>query len=210
MKYQPEHFPRGTVVEYSVGGGKSNTKLAVVDSIQKNGADSYCIRTKKSGMYMYTFFNISHVVKIVERGQGPMVFIEQKITTHNQDWFSIVKPHKAKNRYQCCFNIDDYILLNMSNLTNNTQLVDFDRLKKHIRSVQNPLGIRKRLVQHMYSVQYPHLAEDHDKFTVLDVSKKKLKRWLKQNINRFLIKKKVAVKQEEEMWDDVDNSSFDR
>jgi hypothetical protein len=166
MKWQPEHFPRGTVVEYCIGSKDFNeTKTAVVKNIVQNGVDSYCIQTVdwNADLIMYVSFNIDHVTKIVKRGKGGMIY-------HSYNTFPVSKAfqsttfRKAKSKYQCLFDIETYVTAAvLRHIPEHGKIFDFDKMRECIYSVQNPLGIRRRVLDENIGI-YVH-----------DVSKKKVK-----------------------------------
>jgi len=201
MKWQPEHFPRGTVVEYCIGSKNFNeTKTDVVKNIVQNGVDSYCIQTdtwdERTGIN--TAFNIDHVTKIVKRGKGGMKYSVTADYPVNKS-FQSTTFRKAKSKYQCLFGIEMYVTAAvLRHIPEHGKIFDFDKMRECIYSVQNPLGIRRRVLDENIGI-YVH-----------DVSKKKVKRWLKQNINRFLKKKSVAIEEEQGVYHDSLDTSFDR
>lgn len=184
LKYDPAFFPEGTVVEVdTVSAGQ---KTFTVHEVYRNGANSYVLGMKETyvsgnGIRRYTF-HVNLVHRIVKRGAGPLVILQDQIQRSLQssrfDGFS-----KKGHYVQHPIEVLSVLIANHCRVGN--ACVDFERL---LEMFDKRLGKR---------------TGAHDR---LCYNKKKAKKWVKQNYNRFLISPApVEQKYQDDMSSVLDN-----
>lgn len=165
LKYDPAFFPEGTVVE--VQTARAGQKTFTVHEVYRNGANSYVLGMKETcvsgkGIRRCTF-HVNLVNRIVKRGDGPLVIQQDQLQ-------ELLQPGRfdgvsKKGHYvEHAFHILTALLLKHCNIGN--ACVDFERM------------------QEMFHKQ---LGKQSGHPGCFFYNKKKSKKWVKQNYNRFLI-----------------------
>ena len=168
IKYDIAHFPVGTVVEISIHG---ETFERTVSRLVIQRAYSFClytgVQTEHCGEEGY---NADHVKRIIKRGDGPVLVTS---LIDKDSWVkSFVRQcpaRKSKSEYASYY--DSKTMLTAICIVNGIlkpgMYVDWSRLATAAQS----LGVVR-----------PHGMEYH----IYVANKKRVRRWLRQNINRFL------------------------
>lgn len=175
IKYNTHHFPVGTLVTFYVPGVSSPTTTARVKELIKNGADSYVAvldetywelsKTEKA-------INITHCIKILERGSGEVVI--RKDPPLDISPFRCKKHHTQYGTY----NFRELIYNLTLDYSSPTAILDFDKLLA---------AVYKRIPEATQCWANP-----------ITINKKKLRRIIKDNFNKCLTTKKKALRAEEE------------
>lgn len=149
IKWQPAHFPVGTVALFQVGG-TDEVKEYIVDSVSCNGHQSYVV-TDHRHERTYTYsdgslgsypgaINITHCIGIIKRGDGPIYFetnaqskkFQNEFLTNKNGFRNAVFGTKSKSQYYI-FDLRDFVYntvqLYLNNHPNEKQhLIDFDKV----------------------------------------------------------------------------------
>ena len=202
--WQPEHFPVGTVVLWSVHEEEKYFKEATVKSIVRNGPNSYCLKTGEmeqfsDGSLHEETINTSHVKKIIKRGEGKVVF-EKPYVSPNHKGFLIERYGKnvigSKNHY-FCYDIQSLLL----------HLVSIKKQDRHTDVFSYLIAAHALAKQTFFHSKYEdgliysrYINPDSRPFYLyFSVDKKRIQKWFKQNYNRFLLSPvKVQKEQDEE------------
>lgn len=195
-KWQPQHFPTGTVVvlknyknepdgslTYCSGG---NAEF-IVKSVRMTNTGNYLLDSgiqNKSLDDMNYVFNVAHVTSIKSRGAGPVKM---------EHWRNYSKMINLKSEIT-------YDVLNKRRYYSTCvrELLAF--LIHNNKSFQAEMGLRRDYVElfmrqsFVKSYRFPGGWHGY-----VSVDKKKAKRWLQQNINRLLMTRKESNRIEEEM-----------
>lgn len=209
--WQPEHFPVGTIVllknfertdegvSYKGGRGIHFAKV-VVSSLIRNGLDSWLIRTNEFKEYTgRCSYNFDHVDSIVKRGTGKVNIETYCSPMINLKSYISFEP-LAKRRYYwqdsreiLLFLIKRYKVTNLSAIK-----------EGFFEFVMQQSFIRKERNNGFYSVAY-------------SADKKKLQRFIHQNINRWITPMKeirasaeAEAKAEQEQYYRDMRDDFDR
>ncbi len=184
LKYDPAFFPEGTVVE--VQTARTGLKTFTVDEVYRNGANSYVLGMKETyvsggGVWRYAF-HVNLVSRIVKRGDGPLLILQdqlqQTLQSSQFDGFS-KKGHYAQHPIE----VLTVLIANHCKVGN--ACVDFERM------------------QEMF---HKRLGKQSGHPSCFFYNKKKAKKWVKQNYNRFLISPTtVEQKYQEDMSSVLDN-----
>lgn len=187
IKFDFAHFPKGTIFllkpefRYQFNG---EDKEFEVDRIFQNGANSFVLQTTtwNDTIQRWYSFNISHVQKIIKRGKGE-VLLNNSIPNINlwQDY----RQAKSKTNY-AVLNLTPFVLSMIYQYIPVQAYVDLDQA---IETLKKQGFVR---------------LNDKDVFyTNYLINKKKFKKWLQKNANRFILPIKAAVEYENELYSDL-------
>lgn len=187
IKFDFAHFPKGTIFllkpefRYQFNG---EDKEFEVNRIFQNGANSFVLQTTtwNDVIQQWYSFNISHVQRIVKRGHGE-VLLSNSIPDINlwQDY----RQTKSKT---------DYAVLNLTPFIQSM-------IYQHI-----PIQAYVDLDHAIEALKKQGFVRLNDKdvfYTNYLINKKKFKKWLQKNANRFILPIKVAVEYENELYSDL-------
>ena len=195
IKFCPQHFPNGTL--FSVNPNVFQERFGLnefeVSGIVRNGPDSYVLKTNQFDEVIGTFnsFNIAHVAKIVRAGNG-LMNIERSYYESNAPVFyledversELTQPaHGWKPRrgyYNTC-SLQSVIHFEWARLGLRQVCIDYSKITDAV--IGQPWSKVISL----------------DRFTFIQVNKKRLRAFIKANANRFLMKVKRAVAIEERL-----------
>jgi len=202
-KFNYAHFPQGTVCVVHISppfSGDPGPKTHEVRNVVKNGPSSWVIETTTPSEHTGFFScNIVHVTEIIKRGEGPMVFgNEREILRRkeNAKWYERNIPtdrHKPKHSYMG-YSVHEMAANIFNKYVDHNMLVDFGYLIKLLIE----RGVFRRIERE------PHV------FNPFVASKKKLDRALRQLVNKCLVKHKVRQKEEEKEYDRLYSEDLDR
>lgn len=218
IKFGTHHFPVGTLfrvketVRFS-SEGEDKDEVFEVKNIVRNGEQSFVIQTTKleeshvfKGLGMVESFNIVHVREIVKRGDGPVEVLPSNYKFLDEYIENIVeRAYSAKNKVMqknpqavrkndLCFYRHDLEPMVWLYSTINTDSQTF--------WVGNINNIFEK------SSLFKKVGKSWD--TVIVVNKKRFKRWVRQNQNRFLTSvSKAQQESDDEMYKAMEDS-FDR
>ena len=201
INWQPEHFPVGTVVvlgNYTRKNGDfcrifdADSALAevTVTGIVMNSLDSYLIRTGEinKNLDIEHVFNVDHVKSIVKRGNGPVkVEYYRSFKTMPNLKAGISSGLLNKNKYYFYYTqeITSY-LISMSSLPKNLRIKE---------------GFENFLLMQSFVKK-----EGQDRYPLYSMDKKKARRFIQQNINRWIVPMKTIRAQieleEKRMYED--------
>lgn len=185
-KFDFAHFPKGTIFllkpefRYQFNG---EDKEFEVDRIFQNGANSFVLQTTtwNNIIQQWYSFNISHVQKIIKRGQGE-VLLSNSVPNINlwQDY----RQTKSKT---------DYAVLNLRQFIQSM-------IYQHI-----PIQAYVDLDHAIEALKKQGFVRFNDKDVLSNylINKKKFKKWLQKNANRFILPIKAAVEYENELYSDL-------
>lgn len=187
IKFDFAHFPKGTIFllkpefRYQFNG---EDKEFEVDRIFQNGANSFVLQTTtwNDTIQRWYSFNISHVQKIIKRGKGE-VLLSNSVPNINlwQDY----RQAKSKTNY-AVLNLTPFILSMIYQYIPVQAYVDLDHA---IEALKKQGFVR---------------LNDKDRFyTNYLINKKKFKKWLQKNANRFILSIEAAVEYENELYSDL-------
>jgi len=205
-KLFPAYFPQGTEVEVCLF---EKTVRFVVDHIVCNGYQQYVLVAKEDEPEFEghkIFYNTSHVKRIIKRGAGPVTYENNRKTVSN-DFYKY-----------CNFAVDGkgpgkYVVYSIRDLIHHVILTTIDPV-----SYQDMWHNWDALCAAFSSQSFIKYKKG-DSFSPRYVDKKRAKRWIKQNLNRFLLSKKENQKREEQdeaeycacerKWDERNNPFYD-
>lgn len=197
-KFQPEHFPKGTICTIEVTGRP--TRSFTVDSIICNGWDSYVIDSAESDEHgIPDCFNIDWVTSIQHRGTQGMNWAPKRRS--RTSCFNEEGLKRAKSKF-----VFGYPGLWVRHLFV-TQLND-DR-DYDCEALTEALMSQSFVKSYVIPDNHPLKQAYAELFTA---DKKRTRRWLQQNKNRFVLSRKaiLALKNEHDQhMDDLHNDSFD-
>lgn len=180
FKWRPEHFPAGTVVTVSCFNRTdgvlvsdfrdSNSADVTVQSISPNGVDSWVLHTGEMNTKMDMEFgcNLDHVIKIVKRADGPVKF---KYYMFNDAMPNLKKGISTKllNKNRFYFYSSHEIIMYL--------------IKQNEATKQ--LYIKGEFFEFIMGQSFIK-KETKGFVTLYSVDKKKIKRFIRQNINRWI------------------------
>ena len=188
----PGLYPAGTLVRAknlpgSYGNDELKNKIYVVKGLVVNGVNSYCIVTTEpdpceqiGGNHS---FNISHVSEIVKRGDGKMVWLHDRKSTPYNPWvkqaFFFLPKIKTSH---LVYDLEDAVIQSLWFKDLDEVYIDTGKLKAQL-----------------FQQSWVRLSQFRQVGNVFVVNKKRLKRWLAQNLNRFKQKKVIAEREYDEM-----------
>lgn len=206
-KFHTAHFPKGTVVEWSA---YRETKKLVVDHVICNGPNSFCIVSKEIDpkLGISEACNIHHVKRIITRGTGDIYGNSRSNTVPNKTIWAEYKEDvhyavcgksqelcqsltgesypavkKPKNKY-LTMNARYFIMELIDRYVSFSMLVDYDLFVDTILR-SSDVGVKFIPVS---SFQNCCL-----------IDKKKIHRFIRRNINRFLQNRVKAEDEHENM-----------
>lgn len=184
-KLFPAYFPQGTEVEVCLF---EKTVRFVVDHIVCNGYQSYVLVAKEDEPEFEghkIFYNTSHVKRIIKRGAGPVTYENNRKTDSNDFYkycnFAVAGKGPGK-----------YVVYSIRDLIYHVILTTIDPV-----SYQD-MWLNWDALCAAFSSQSFIKYKKGDSFSPRYVDKKRAKRWIKQNLNRFLLSKKENQKREED------------
>lgn len=199
--WQPEHFPVGTVIELAKFHVNTETGevyscyiesvpciplKVTVTAVVRNGIDSYCIITDRpSSVTEYDSYNFSHIGRIIKRGDGPVLWKSYKLD-----------PYLEKSRFQ-------REPLGPKHYWWSDASLMIPHIMRFIPGSGNVLLRRSDL----FSISRQSFAKKKELFefyTVYHCRKKKLRRFVQQNFNRWKLTGKEIRKLQAEDDDDFD------
>lgn len=205
MKFSPQQLPLGTIVEIDESicwtPEEKASPYRVVRGISKNGVNSYVIKTGLSkGRSGAEYINLAYITRIVERGTEGPATIEygwyglQPFTQKMVKDVEIMRlyrtgvEYKKNTRYQSKYHYtgssNTFIYTEVAKIGKPGMQVDFQRM---IRDLGMQTWVKK---ERWFWTAY---------------DKKRLRKWLKANLNRYLFSLKALQRQEDkEMQEDAD------
>ena len=187
IKFDFAYFPKGTTFflkpefRYQFNG---EDKEFEVDRIFQNGANSFVLQTTtwNDTIQRWYSFNISHVQKIIKRGRGK-VLLNNSIPNINlwQDY----RQTKSKTNY-AVLNLAPFVLSMIYQYIPVQVCVDLDRA-----------------VEALKKQGFVRLNDKDCFYTNYLINKKKFKKWLQKNANRFILSIEAAVEYENELYSDL-------
>lgn len=195
----PRLYPAGTLVKArnlpgNYGNEELKNKIYTVKSLVNNGVNSYCIITTEPHPSDFIggniTFNVSYVSEIVKRGDGNMDWLldDCKSTLYDpwvkQAFFFVPKIKTS----HVVYDLEDAVMQSLWGKDLSEIYIDTGKLKAQLRDQS-----------------WVRLLEYRQVGSVFVVNKKRLKRWLAQNLNRFK-QKKVTAKRE---YDNMISESYD-
>jgi hypothetical protein len=187
IKFDFAHFPKGTIFllkpefRYQFNG---EDKEFEVDRIFQNGANSFVLQTTtwNDTIQRWYSFNISHVERIIKRGQSEVLLSN---TIPNINLWQDCRQAKSKTDY-AVLNLTPFILSMIYQHIPAQSYVDLDQAVEALK--------KQGFVR----------LNDEDRFYInYLINKKKFKKWLQKNANRFILPIKVALEYETELHSDL-------
>lgn len=164
---------------------EKNSKVVVKPMRDKEGEVSFLTQIEKHQISI----NIQHAVRVIKRGTGSYLPLGGKYTYDGD----ALRVPKGKGSYSSFFNFNDKVRQISSRFTRDDVCIDSDALSSFI---EKRAAIRTKLGNN-----------ESNKFPVCFIRKKKLKRIIKQNINRFLRSPKEVQKEYDSYPDTCDYSA---
>lgn len=188
------HFPVGTVCEVKLHN--KDPQLVTVTEIVSNGPNSYVIRTnaqRETRAEDFLTVNINWVTRIVKRGPGTVTLAKQNPGKlwDNMPSHGYFPKHPTLYRTSNIWGLLHVLVLDYCN---DGMLLDIDKLITHLC---NTGVIRQRV----------HKTSDYE--LAYCANKKKLRKAIKQNINRFLLNHKKAQEELTKSFEDQYFSDLD-
>lgn len=181
---QPEHFPQGTVVrikgfkrvEKDVVTSYEATDMQVtVNMVIQNGSDSWLIQTDEmnEALDLHRSYNFSHIHSIVKRGDGPLrvSYIRERHEKLNNKLSITDKPLNKRRYYWMGIHEVFAHLVNISSLPKALFLKG-----EFTAFFMKQTFIKK---QEMF-------PGENRKWFIYSADKKKARRFIQQNINRWI------------------------
>lgn len=218
VRFGTHHFPVGTLfrvketVRFS-SQGEDKDEIFEVKNIVRNGEQSFVIQTTKpeessafEGLGMFRSFNIVHVREIVKRGDGPVEVLPSNYKFLDEYIESIVgcvytarntvmkKNPQAVSKNDLCFFRHDLerLVWLYSTISTDSQTFCVGNI--------NSAFEKSSLFREVGAAWGP----------VVVVNKKRFKRWVRQNQNRFLTSVKKAQQESDDEMNKAMEDSFDR
>lgn len=217
MKFNTHHFPNGTVFQlksdnFLNAAGEQRTVRGIV----RNGLDNYVLKTGiekpayEGGKPIEESFNIEHVERIISRGGGPVEIDHLYFGPRKNDARTLSDVHMMKfnNPYQEFDNqkgewtfwkprkgnhntgsIQSLLIWEAGKIASEGAVIDYQKLIQIIMK-------QSWCQQPRFQNPFLHLHV---------INKKRLRKFLKANINRFLLKLAPAIRAEyEDRMEDYD------
>lgn len=187
IKFDFAHFPKGTIFllkpefRHQFNG---EDKEFEVSHIFQNGANSFVLQTTtwNDVIQRWYSFNISHVERIIKRGQSEVLLSN---TIPNINLWQDCRQAKSKTDY-AVLNLTPFILSMIYQHIPAQAYVDLDHAVEALK--------KQGFVR----------LNDEDRFYInYLINKKKFKKWLQKNANRFILPIKVALEYENELDSDL-------
>ncbi len=187
IKFDFAHFPKGTIFllkpefRYQFNG---EDKEFEVNRIFQNGANSFVLQTTtwNDVIQQWYSFNISHVQRIVKRGHGEVLLNN---SSPDINLWQDYRQTKSKT---------DYAVLNLTPFIQSM-------IYQHI-----PIQAYVDLDHAIEALKKQGFVRLNDKdvfYTNYLINKKKFKKWLQKNANRFILPIEAAVEYENELYSDL-------
>lgn len=203
MKFCTHHFPVGTVFEIKENVTFTNPQtIYTVTGIYRNGARSWVLETDTLREHTgYAGYNIDHVKRIISRGTGEVKITAgrrevdyQKVLREDQQRMEIQRPVKVR------LGGEEVTLFTPRKRNYNTgsmqTLLMLECHRLGMTHANSWIDYQRLISQVFLQTWCTHVTQNYCQITM--VNKKRLRRWLKQNINRFLTPMKAALKAEDE------------
>lgn len=212
----PQLFPQGTVVEFLDFQDRFHSKSFqgqhVVDHVARNGPRSYVLVTKTPspvGEGHFVCMNLQHDIRIVKRGDGPVrVFdgddwVRDPVARHKHIWEDRLRVHSDPSSVPGPKGKGELFLGRVWIYERTVLLITFGLLSDYTVLDESKFTVWFNSIQSMFRFRpVPGLQDD----MYVTVSKKRLMRSLRQNINRMLMNKSAVEKMETEKYmDDLDS-----
>jgi hypothetical protein len=179
INWQPEHFPTGTIVvleNYEITGTElqykkdGNCEVTVVSTI-RNGLTSWLIRTTlfNDKLDMAHSLNFDHIKLIKKRGDGPVKIEDQ--------YQSRAMPNLKGDISNTPMNKGKYFWYNSRELI---------RFLISLSSFPKNAYLKDGFYAHFLAQSFVK-KEGHECWTVHSANKKKARRFIQQNINRWIV-----------------------
>lgn len=185
----PAFFPKGTVVEYQYWS-KDPAKQLTVASVMQTEMTSFVLCAAKCGNedtdMLVPLINTEHVTKIIKRGSGEVVFKEpyKIFPLYVDNWAcNCLNTAKPKTCY-AGLDVHDIITYQVNKYLPYYTMADIDAVASALKlsGICRQVATGFELPTHVWLV-----------------NKKRLRKWVKANINRYLLtKKKIIALSEEE------------
>lgn len=207
IKFGPGHFPAGTQFKVNLFHNRAYDDVVwVAKKVILNGPLSYVVETETFDEFTSTnkAFHISHVTQIIKRGDGKLEVVDHSEFNESGDFFEYAKDASIAMNIDVCLKTHYLTVLDGVSYTN---------LVSHKVKDMVPIGTSvdmNRLTDALFDqtfvktksfVMCKELSWSRSYYIA---PKKRVDRWLKQNINRYLIKVKVA----QDEYDDAMNAAY--
>ena len=187
IKFDFAHFPKGTIFllkpefRYQFNG---EDKEFEVNRIFQNGANSFVLQTTtwNDVIQQWYSFNISHVQRIVKRGHGEVLLNN---SSPDINLWQDYRQTKSKT---------DYAVLNLTPFIQSM-------IYQHI-PIQAYVDL-DHAVEALKKQGFVRLNDKDVFYTNYLINKKKFKKWLQKNANRFILPIEAAVEYENELYSDL-------
>lgn len=203
MKFQPQHFPVGTVFELldeSVQYVQDGQSIFTCTDITQNGVRSFVLKTGRTREGFPSDcgegFNIDHVKRIITRGNlgvktdygyfatnGPNTLLKKDVAMSSipckiEGWPQNVRFRKG---YHYTLSIDSYVMEYINRTAPRGLQVDYSAL---LRDVQKKAWFVRIMIGRSLHVS--------------GFDKKRLRKWIDANLNRYLCPVNALERREEE------------
>lgn len=198
-----QHFPKGTLFRVSPNGVDSydtirKDKVFEADTIFCNGPGSFVIETTTPASEIYGRFadmgfkystNVDNVCEIIKRGEGTVVFDKRGTCSSSELLLPVdLRPGTHKRR------------------TNYVHFNEFGIIREASSKVPLPIG--SILDMEAFSQALKKQTFFKKNWYARMANRKRTDRWVKQNINRFLMTITEARKQEQEFYANMHNNDY--
>ena len=207
IKFGPGHFPVGTQFKVNLFHNRAYDEVTwVAKQVIRNGPLSYVVETETFDEVCGTnkAFHISHVTEIVKRGGGKLEMVNHSEFNESGDFFKDAKEASITMKIDVCLKTH---YLTVHDNVSYTNLVARKVKKMAPIGTSVDMGrlmdalFNQTFVKRKTFVISKEFSWSRNYFIT---PKKRVDRWLKQNINRYLIKVKVA----QDEYDDAMNAAY--
>lgn len=207
FRWGPAHFPVGTVFTLNEDIAQSHIREGRVNEwpvqgVVRNGVDSYVLDTGVTHKFLdgsehEHSFNISHVASIVKRGTGPVGLdpggygLKTNQDLHVDIQLAESSRFLASKRrgYHTTYSPRYFIAHEVQRTGKLNATLDLD-------------GLVGAVLEQTWSVCKAVPGYEGLGLRVWEINRKRLRRWVAQNVNRFLQNiRRAAVEEERENWD---------
>lgn len=210
INWQPEHFPAGTVIEMVNHGVDPETGEVVfsrsdkyprlvttVTHVTRSYPNNYCVIVEGPGVEMTSYgimhdtYNFSHIGRVIKRGSGKVQWKEYKREPVSSKEM-ITRQLLAKDRYYWTSGSEPIRQILDSSLIPKTSMLN----SGFFAFINEQTWVKK--------------WELFPNYTVYHCRKKKLKAFIKQNINRFLMTAKEIERlaiEDQRQYDRLENEN---
>lgn len=208
INWCPEHFLKGTQVTVSPAIASFHSteirpSVFTIQSIHQNGPNSFVLKTtvpeniEAFGEGETYSFNISHVENIVTQGKG-IIKIEPRIYVTRESILQFADASKGNSKYAKKGHWLTY------EDTHQIVCVMGGMLSIPRGAILNTAGLMRLLLEQPF-VQKIQLGEGSWTFVLYSINKKRAKKFIRQNFNRFL---SSARKEQERQDNESDDYYF--